>query len=174
MAKIRIHEIAKELGYDSKEIIEKANELGLNIKTASNAVEPEVAAGIYEYIQTKIIPEAFKKNLKQDPVKKAKAAPKEEKKEEKSPKEVETKAPAKVVEEVKPEPKTPEESKENIQESLASATLAKRRGLVIVKKKKDEEEAAKKEEPKASTPSNEERLSLKTMFSNADENLKKK
>ncbi|WP_215433093.1 translation initiation factor IF-2 N-terminal domain-containing protein, partial [Campylobacter coli] len=26
-------EIAKELGYDSKEIIEKANELGLNIKT---------------------------------------------------------------------------------------------------------------------------------------------
>lgn len=174
MAKIRIHEIAKELGYDSKEIIEKANELGLNIKTASNAVEPEVAAGIYEYIQTKIIPEAFKKNLKQDPVKKAKAAPKEEKKEEKSSKEVEVKAPAKVIEEVKPEPKSPEEPKENIQESLASATLAKRRGLVIVKKKKDEEEAAKKEEPKATTPSNEERLSLKTMFSNADENLKKK
>ncbi|HEB9316996.1 TPA: translation initiation factor IF-2 [Campylobacter coli] len=174
MAKIRIHEIAKELGYDSKEIIEKANELGLNIKTASNAVEPEVAAGIYEYIQTKIIPEAFKKNLKQDPVKKAKAAPKEEKKEEKSSKEVEVKAPAKVVEEAKPEPKSPEEPKENIQESLASATLAKRRGLVIVKKKKDEEEAAKKEEPKTTTPSNEERLSLKTMFSNADENLKKK
>ncbi|EPZ2628157.1 translation initiation factor IF-2 [Campylobacter coli] len=174
MAKIRIHEIAKELGYDSKEIIEKANELGLNIKTASNAVEPEVAAGIYEYIQTKIIPEAFKKNLKQDPVKKAKAAPKEEKKEEKSSKEVEVKAPAKVIEEAKPEPKSPEEPKENIQESLASATLAKRRGLVIVKKKKDEEEAAKKEEPKTTTPSNEERLSLKTMFSNADENLKKK
>ncbi|EIP4519996.1 translation initiation factor IF-2 [Campylobacter coli] len=174
MAKIRIHEIAKELGYDSKEIIEKANELGLNIKTASNAVEPEVAAGIYEYIQTKIIPEAFKKNLKQDPVKKAKAAPKEEKKEEKSSKEVEVKALAKVIEEVKPEPKSPEEPKENIQESLASATLAKRRGLVIVKKKKDEEEAAKKEEPKTTTPSNEERLSLKTMFSNADENLKKK
>ncbi|ECR6749287.1 translation initiation factor IF-2 [Campylobacter coli] len=174
MAKIRIHEIAKELGYDSKEIIEKANELGLNIKTASNAVEPEVAAGIYEYIQTKIIPEAFKKNLKQDPVKKAKAAPKEEKKEEKLPKEVEVKAPAKVIEEAKPEPKNPEEPKENIQESLASATLAKRRGLVIVKKKKDEEEAAKKEESKTTTPSNEERLSLKTMFSNADENLKKK
>lgn len=174
MAKIRIHEIAKELGYDSKEIIEKANELGLNIKTASNAVEPEVAAGIYEYIQTKIIPEAFKKNLKQDPIKKAKAAPKEEKKEEKPSKEVEVKAPAKVVEEAKPEPKSPEGPKENIQESLASATLAKRRGLVIVKKKKDEEEAAKKEEPKATTPSNEERLSLKTMFSNADENLKKK
>ncbi|HEB8050915.1 TPA: translation initiation factor IF-2 N-terminal domain-containing protein, partial [Campylobacter jejuni] len=53
MAKIRIHEIAKELGYDSKEIIEKANELGLGIKTASNAVEPEIAAAIYEYIQTR-------------------------------------------------------------------------------------------------------------------------
>lgn len=53
MAKVRIHEIAKELGYDSKDIIQKANELGLDIKTASNAVEPEIAAGIYEYIQTK-------------------------------------------------------------------------------------------------------------------------
>ncbi len=72
MAKIRIHEIAKELGYDSKEIIEKANELGLGIKTASNAVEPEIAAAIYEYIQTREIPEAFKKNIKTPTAKKPK------------------------------------------------------------------------------------------------------
>lgn len=72
MAKIRIHEIAKELGYDSKEIIEKANELGLGIKTASNAVEPEIAAAIYEYIQTREIPEAFKKNIKTPTAKKLK------------------------------------------------------------------------------------------------------
>ncbi|MCW1525870.1 translation initiation factor IF-2 N-terminal domain-containing protein, partial [Campylobacter jejuni] len=72
MAKIRIHEIAKELGYDSKEIIEKANELGLGIKTASNAVEPEIAAAIYEYIQTREIPEAFKKNIKTPKAKKLK------------------------------------------------------------------------------------------------------
>ncbi|TKX31040.1 translation initiation factor IF-2 [Campylobacter aviculae] len=177
MAKIRIHEIAKELGYDSKEIIAKANELGLNIKTASNAVEPDVAAGIYEYIQTKVIPEAFKKNTKPAPAKKAKSKPKEEKSQDVKKTQTEKKSSKKSQEKSKPDSKElKEESKENVQESLASATLAKRRGLVIVKKKKDEEEIIKKDEPKSvpDTPSNQERISLKTMFSNADENLKKK
>ncbi|EAL7909829.1 translation initiation factor IF-2 [Campylobacter upsaliensis] len=173
MAKVRIHEIAKELGYDSKDIIQKANELGLDIKTASNAVEPEVAAGIYEYIQTKTIPAIFKKeekktgkNLKKEEKPKAVKAKKETKKEE--PKE-------EIQEKVEP---LKEEAKEEIKEeknetqSLAGATLAKRRGLVIVKKKKDEQEF-KKEEQKPST-SAAERPSLSMIFSNADENLKKK
>uniref|UniRef100_UPI0022EB532F translation initiation factor IF-2 N-terminal domain-containing protein n=1 Tax=Campylobacter upsaliensis TaxID=28080 RepID=UPI0022EB532F len=165
MAKVRIHEIAKELGYDSKDIIQKANELGLDIKTASNAVEPEVAAGIYEYIQTKTIPAIFKKeekktgkNLKKEEKPKAVKAKKETKKEE--PKE-------EIQEKVEP---LKEEAKEEIKEeknepqSLAGATLAKRRGLVIVKKKKDEQEF-KKEEQK---PSTSERPSLSMIFSNAD------
>ncbi|EOX1264259.1 translation initiation factor IF-2 [Campylobacter upsaliensis] len=173
MAKVRIHEIAKELGYDSKDIIQKANELGLDIKTASNAVEPEIAAGIYEYIQTKTIPAIFKKkerktgkNLKKEEKSKAVKAKKETKKEE--PKE-------EIQEKIEP---LKEEAKEEIKEeknepkSLASATLAKRRGLVIVKKKKDEQEF-KKEEQKSST-SAAERPSLSMIFSNADENLKKK
>lgn len=181
MAKIRIHEIAKELGYDSKKIIEKANELGLDIKTASNAVEPEVAAGIYEYIQTQIIPEAFKKNLKSNPAKKTKSAPKQSPKE---PVKAKPKAPKeeKIIEntkepknEVKSEVKKVNKEVKEQSQSLANTTLAKRRGLVIVKKKKDEEELIKKEEePKTQTLSSEERLSLKTMFSNADENLRKK
>lgn len=146
MAKIRIHEIAKELGYDSKEIIEKANELGLGIKTASNAVEPEIAAAIYEYIQTREIPEAFKKNIKTPTAKKPKKenikeqeklneSEKEPKKEEKLKQEVKK-------EELKIEKENAkEEEKQEIidahkPQSLASATLAKRRGLVIVKKKK--------------------------------------
>lgn len=183
MAKIRIHEIAKELGYDSKEIIEKANELGLGIKTASNAVEAEIAAAIYEYIQTRKIPEAFKKNIRTPVAKKPKKESikgqeksEVEKKEEKFKQEI-------VKKEVKIEKESVkgQEKQENLEvhkpQSLASATLAKRRGLVIVKKKKDEEEIqAKKEEVKNSNASikNEERLSLKTMFSNADEKLRKK
>ncbi|MBZ7938964.1 translation initiation factor IF-2 [Campylobacter sp. W0014] len=170
MAKIRIHEIAKELGYDSKEIIEKANELGLNIKTASNAVEPDVAAGIYEYIQTKVIPEAFKKNIKQTPAKKTKTKVKEDKAQTAKTTTVAKQEKVEKVETIKPKEEVKEEPKEKVQESLASATLAKRRGLVIVKKKKTEEEFAKKEEPKsaAETPSNQERINLKTMFSNTD------
>ncbi|MEB2817614.1 translation initiation factor IF-2 [Campylobacter upsaliensis] len=167
MAKVRIHEIAKELGYDSKDIIQKANELGLDIKTASNAVEPEIAAGIYEYIQTKTIPAIFKKeekktgkNLKKEEKPKAVKAKKETKKEE--PKE-------EIQEKVEPLKEEPKEEK-NEPQSLAGATLAKRRGLVIVKKKKDEQEF-KKEEQK---PSTSERPSLSMIFSNADENLKKK
>ncbi|MDN2877647.1 translation initiation factor IF-2, partial [Campylobacter jejuni] len=189
MAKIRIHEIAKELGYDSKKIIEKANELGLGIKTASNAVEPEIAAAIYEYIQTREIPEAFKKNIKTPTAKKPK---KENIKEQEKLNESEKKEPKKeekLKQEVKKEElkiekeNAKEEEKQEIidahkPQSLASATLAKRRGLVIVKKKKDEEEIqVKKEEVKNSNDisiNNEERLSLKTMFSNADESLKKK
>ncbi|MBZ7955930.1 translation initiation factor IF-2 [Campylobacter molothri] len=170
MAKIRIHEIAKELGYDSKEIIEKANELGLNIKTASNAVEPDVAAGIYEYIQTKVIPEAFKKNIKQTPVKKTKAKIKEDKVQATK---ITTSAKQEKIEKIemiKPKEEIKEESKEKVQESLASATLAKRRGLVIVKKKKTEEELVKKEESKnvSELSSNQKRINLKTMFSNTD------
>lgn len=179
MAKIRIHEIAKELGYDSKEIIEKANELGLGIKTASNAVEAEIAAAIYEYIQTRKIPEAFKKNIRTPVAKK----PKKESIKGQEKQEVEKKEEKFKQEIVKKEVKSVkgQEKQENLEvhkpQSLASATLAKRRGLVIVKKKKDEEEIqAKKEEVKNSNASikNEERLSLKTMFSNADEKLRKK
>lgn len=177
MAKIRIHEIAKELGYDSKDIIQKANELGLDIKTASNAVDAEIAAGIYEYIQTKVVPEIFKKIKKPSATKKPKKVektPKESKKvsevqeEIKTPKiETVAKEPEKS-QEISPEQNLPAESPQ----SLASATLAKRRGLVIVKKKKDEE--PKQEEPKYHTPSPSERPSLSMIFSNADESLKKK
>ncbi|EHH0536685.1 translation initiation factor IF-2, partial [Campylobacter jejuni] len=150
MAKIRIHEIAKELGYDSKEIIEKANELGLGIKTASNAVEPEIAAAIYEYIQTREIPEAFKKNIKTPTAKKPK---KENIKEQEKLNESEKKEPKKEELKIEKENAKEEEKQEIIDahkpQSLASATLAKRRGLVIVKKKKDEEEIqVKKEEVK--------------------------
>ncbi|EAK1046068.1 translation initiation factor IF-2 [Campylobacter upsaliensis] len=173
MAKVRIHEIAKELGYDSKDIIQKANELGLDIKTASNAVEPEIAAGIYEYIQTKTIPAIFKKeekkigkNLKKEEKPKALKAKKETKKEELK-EEIQEK-----VEPLKEEAKEEIKEEKNEPQSLAGATLAKRRGLVIVKKKKDEQEF-KKEEQKPSTPAAE-RPSLSMIFSNADENLKKK
>ncbi|MBU1642534.1 translation initiation factor IF-2 N-terminal domain-containing protein, partial [bacterium] len=31
--KVRVHEIAKELGINSKEVVEKAAEMGLDIKT---------------------------------------------------------------------------------------------------------------------------------------------
>ena len=50
MDKIRISQIAKEIGKTSKEILQKAQELGFEVKTASSAVTTEqaeeVCAGI--------------------------------------------------------------------------------------------------------------------------------
>ncbi len=46
MGKIKIHEIAKELGISSKEVIAKANELGIEVTSHLSSVEEDVAQKI--------------------------------------------------------------------------------------------------------------------------------
>ncbi len=48
--KVRVHEIAKELGIASKEVVNKALEMGLNVKTASSSVSMEDAENIMNYV----------------------------------------------------------------------------------------------------------------------------
>ena len=198
MSNVRISEIANELGYPSKEIVEKAQELGLKVKTHSNAVSLEEAAAIYEYVQTGVIPDKFKKK-KSEP--KPKKEPKKEvekesvKKEEKQKSEskkattktesksvkAETKKETQILEEKqKIEPKKEEIKVEQKQvealrpkESLADVTQ-KRRGLVIVKKKKDYEAPVATKEEKKPEPSIANISDFKSMFSANDENLAKK
>ena len=43
MGKIKIHEIAKKLGLNSKEVLEKAIELGLEVKTHMSGISEEDA-----------------------------------------------------------------------------------------------------------------------------------
>jgi len=43
MDKVRIHEIAKELGMKSKEVVEKAQYLGIEAKSANSSVTLESA-----------------------------------------------------------------------------------------------------------------------------------
>ena len=50
MDKVRVHEIAKELGINSKEVVDKAAIMGLNVKTASSTVSMEEAEKIMNYI----------------------------------------------------------------------------------------------------------------------------
>ena len=76
MGKIKIHEIAKEIGLTSKEIIEKAKELGIEAKTHMSGVEEQEAEKIksaFQKIEKKL--EAKKEETKKD----------EKKKEEKKP-----------------------------------------------------------------------------------------
>ena len=198
MSNVRISEIANELGYPSKEIVEKAQELGLKVKTHSNAVSLEEAEAIYEYVQTGVIPDKFKKKksepkpkkepkkeVEKEPVKKEEKQKSESKKattktESKSVK-AETKKETQILEEKqKIEPKKEEIKVEQKQveaprpkESLADVTQ-KRRGLVIVKKKKDYEAPIATKEEKKPEPSIANISDFKSMFSANDENLAKK
>lgn len=62
MSRVKISEIANELGYPSKEVIEKAQELGLKVKTHNDCISLEDAEKLYEYINSGVAP----KTLPQD------------------------------------------------------------------------------------------------------------
>ena len=201
MSNVRISEIANELGYPSKEIVEKAQELGLKVKTHSNAVSLEEAEAIYEYVQTGVIPDKFKKKksepkAKKEPKKEAEKEPaKKEEKPKTEPKKAATKAepkpekakvePKKEVQISEEKPKTEPKKEELVKveqkpaeapkpkESLADVTQ-KRRGLVIVKKKKDYETPAPVKEEKKAEAAVTNISDFKSMFSASDENLARK
>ena len=100
MSKKRLYEIAKELGKESKEVVARAKELGLDVKSHSSSVEEAVAAKIAASFKPAAAPKVEAKP----------AAPKEsaEKKAEKS----EPAKPAVAKEEAKPaEPVAPKAEK---------------------------------------------------------------
>lgn len=100
MSKKRLYEIAKELGKESKEVVARAKELGLDVKSHSSSVEEAVAAKIAASFKSAAAPKAEVKP----------AAPKAsaEKKAEKS----EPAKPAVAKEEAKPaEPVAPKTEK---------------------------------------------------------------
>ena len=71
MGKIKIHEIAKEIGLTSKEIIEKAKELGIEAKTHMSGVEEKEAEKIknaFQKIEKKVA--SKKEDIKKDEKKK--------------------------------------------------------------------------------------------------------
>ena len=162
MAKIRIHEIAKELGSSSKKILEKAKELGFAVTTVSSAVSQEDAEKLYIYARSGIIPDNA-------PVKKStpKKDPKSEIEDKKNIKE-ESKSSIADTKKIKNEPKESPKD-EPKEQTLGNTSLNKRRGLVIVKKKKDEQ--PKEQKPSQSIINNK---ALESMFGSSDESLKKK
>ncbi|MCR6591896.1 translation initiation factor IF-2 [Campylobacter insulaenigrae] len=188
MADVKISEIAQELGYTSKEIIEKANEMGLeDIKSPNKKVSSEIAVAIYEFVQSGKILDVVKKlqKPKKETTVKKTSKKEESKKDEKKTSKKELKS-AKTLEEKKDEKsmQIPNPIKEEItqkekeeiklEEKLGSnLNLAKRRGLVIVKKKKEEVKENLNEKEDKPTQ-NLQGLSLSMIFSNSDENLKRK
>ncbi|RXK04238.1 translation initiation factor IF-2 [Halarcobacter bivalviorum] len=143
---VRVYEIAEEAGASSTEVIAKAKDLGIELKSPQTAVSFEDAEEIANYIMTGKSAKLAKKPAAKKVVKK-----KEEPKKEEEPKKVETKTEEKV--EVKKvetletkteetiEPKKEEEPKEESVKSVApKRVVPKRRGLKIIKKKKPKDD----------------------------------
>ena len=81
MSKKRLYEIAKELGKESKEVVARAKELGLDVKSHSSSVEEAVAAKIAASFKPAPAPKVEAKSAEQ----KASAEKKAEKSESAKP-----------------------------------------------------------------------------------------
>ncbi|MCR1811124.1 translation initiation factor IF-2 [Sulfurospirillum sp. hDNRA2] len=155
MDKVRITDVAKELGMNNKDILEKAKDIGLDVKGHASSISAEDAEKLANYILTGEGAQTTKSAAPTKPV--------EEKKPEK--KEIPVEAPKAV--ETMPQPKTktlkekerelgiapvsvmpkelPNEGKADVvseddegEEKVDPTNVRKRRGLVIVKKKRSE------------------------------------
>ncbi|MBA1437520.1 MAG: translation initiation factor IF-2 [Epsilonproteobacteria bacterium] len=135
--KVRVHEIAKELGITSKDVLEKASKMGLDVKSAQSVVTMEQAEDLANYImngepaqevvsapQQEIKKEQEKKEETPKQEESPKTATKEPEKKE-TPKEAKAQSEATPKEESKPQVQTP-----NIKPAV------KKSGLKIVKKKR--------------------------------------
>ncbi len=162
MDKVRITEIAKELGMKSKDIIEKAVDMGLDVKAPSSSIDPEDAEKLMNYVLTGENAQASKpsSSVKAPEVKKADVVEKVEKVEkaviiEKPVAEKITAPKTKTLKEKELEEgvqtvDTPMKDESQKGESLLiddevdteekndPTNVRKRRGLVIVKKKRPE------------------------------------
>lgn len=58
LEKVKITEIAKELGKKPKDVINKANEIGIIIKSVNSSIESSVADDLYKYIAEGKIPDS--------------------------------------------------------------------------------------------------------------------
>ena len=64
MAKIKIHEIAKKINISSKEVLDKAIQLGINVKTHLSGIEENEAKQLEESFSGKSKQEKQKEKLK--------------------------------------------------------------------------------------------------------------
>ncbi|MDO7253306.1 translation initiation factor IF-2 [Helicobacter cappadocius] len=157
MAKVRLTEIANEAGRAPKEVLEKAKEMGLNVKAASSALSEEEAAKLYEYITTGVnnyIPtssktsKTTKKTQETDQIQPKKPTKKENKSLKEAPKKDEQETKKDVVIQDKEEAIIKESIEENtevpkIESVSAEASVARRTGIRIVKKGNFDEIAPK-------------------------------
>lgn len=154
--KVRVHEIAKELGIASKDVVKKALEMGIDIKSASSSVSMQEAEGLMNYIMSGEHAETPKQEIKAAPkaisdTPKEEKAPKSDIATPKSPQietakkdtqNIEKKEEPKVEKVIPKEFQNSEVKVEEANEDITSPKVmqTKPSGLKIVKKKQPKEE----------------------------------
>ena len=73
MSKVRVYELARELGVESKEVLAKLQEMGEFVRSASSTIEPPVARRLIDAMPAAPEGEAAKKTTKKTTVKKSAA-----------------------------------------------------------------------------------------------------
>ncbi len=152
--KVRVYEVAKELGITSKEVVTKAQEIGIEVKSAQSTVDMQEAEGLMNYIMNGVAPgkKEEKPKQKSSSVKQEKVT-KESPKEESSTKTAKTESPK---EETKPQAASVSEEKSSTTkqtETQAEAQESKSTETAEAKSEANEQETSK--EPKEKRESKE-------------------
>ncbi|QDF27930.1 translation initiation factor IF-2 [Halarcobacter anaerophilus] len=138
---VRVYEIAEEAGASSNEVVAKAKDLGIELKSPQSAVSFEDAEEIANYIMTGKSSRLKKKPAKvKKVVTKKEDSPKESSNEENEPIKA-TKNEQTEVKKVEESDKKDEPKKDKPLKSVTpNKIVPKRRGLKIIKKRKDKED----------------------------------
>ena len=179
---VKISDIAADLGYEGKEIVAKALELGIDVKNATSRVSVEDAEAIFEYTTSGVVPASIaerqkkakeaetKKTAKKPATKKTttkaadKKSTKETSKQEKpspkkeQPAQKESTPSADIINEIAVENALSTMKNEKDEPKIPEKTESiKCKGLVIVKKRQSE--------PERPSPLKEQSKNLESMFS---------
>lgn len=181
---VRVYEIAEEAGASSQDVIAKAKDLGIELKSPQTAVSYEDAEEITKYMMTGKSERLATKpaKVKKEEVKKEEV--KKETEEIETPKEkIETvqkvekeiikKPELKKVEISKPISKAPQKSEEE-SENLENPNkiVPKRKGLVIIKKKRPKEEELEEQQTITENQSKKQMKSLSEILGGVDDEEK--
>ncbi len=180
---VRVYEIAEEASASSQDVIAKAKDLGIELKSPQTAVSYEDAEEITKYMMTgkserlATKPAKVKKVVKKEEVKKETEeieTPKEKiETVQKVEKEIIKKPELKKVEISKPISKAPQKSEEE-SENLENPNkiVPKRKGLVIIKKKRPKEEELEEQQTITENQSKKQMKSLSEILGGVDDEEK--
>ncbi len=145
--KVRVHEIAKELGIASKDVLDKAKQMGLDVKSAQSVVTMDDAEQIANYIMNGAPAEPKKPKVT---VKKKEQATSDTPKEE-TPKEEKAQETTNEVEDSTPK-ETAEATEEVVKEDTKEVAQASKESETAPQEEKKEEVAESKPVKKAAEP----------------------